>query len=161
MIWDADIQMKHITIFTDGSCLGNPGPGGWATILRFGEHQKEMSGGFKLTTNNRMEMLAVIEGLENLTETCQVDLYTDSQYVRNAVEKGWLKNWHKNGWKTANKKPVKNKDLWTRMQPQLDKHTVSFHWVKGHSGHPENERCDHLARHAASQPRLPVDEGHQ
>lgn len=153
--------MKHIYLYTDGSCLGNPGPGGWASILRFGDTEKELSGGFALTTNNRMEILAVIEGLAALKEPCKVDLYTDSQYVRNAVEKKWLVNWQKNGWKNASKKPVKNKDLWLRLLPYLEKHDVTLHWVRGHSGHPENERCDDLAREEASKPNLPRDEGHE
>lgn len=152
--------MKHIFLYTDGSCLGNPGPGGWASVLRFGDTDKELSGGFALTTNNRMEILAVIEGLAALKERCKVDLYTDSQYVRNAVEKKWLVNWQKNGWKNAAKKPVKNKDLWLRLLPYLEKHDVTLHWVRGHSGHPENERCDDLARAEASKPNLPRDVGH-
>lgn len=149
--------MKQIQIFTDGSCLGNPGPGGWAAVLRFGDTQKELGGGFAGTTNNRMEILAVIEGLNALKEPCTVALYTDSQYVRNAVEKKWLDSWQRNGWKTAAKKPVKNKDLWTRLLPLLDKHSVRFHWVRGHSGHPENELCDSIAREHASRPGLPPD----
>ena len=153
--------MKKILVYTDGSCLGNPGPGGWAAILRFGEYEKELAGGFRKTTNNRMEILAVIEALEALTEMCTVDLYTDSQYVRNAVEKKWIAGWQRNGWKTASKKPVKNKDLWTRLVPLLEKHKVSFHWVRGHSGHPENERCDDLAREYAGRRNLPADEGHE
>ncbi|GFM32672.1 ribonuclease H [Desulfovibrio subterraneus] len=153
--------MKQVQIFTDGSCLGNPGPGGWGTILRCNGTEKELSGGFSLTTNNRMEILAVLEGLSALTEECKVDLYTDSQYVRNAVEKKWLVNWQKNGWKTAGKQPVKNRDLWERLVPMLKKHTVQFHWVRGHSGHPENERCDVLARTEAGRKGQPADPGHE
>lgn len=151
--------MKKIQIYTDGSCLGNPGAGGYAAILRFAETDKEVSGGFCLTTNNRMEILAVIEALNSLKESCYVDLYTDSQYVANAIEKKWLINWKKNGWKTANKKPVKNQDLWLRLDSQLEKHEVHFHWVKGHAGHMENERCDILAREEAMRPELPHDTG--
>lgn len=141
--------MKTVTMYTDGSCLGNPGRGGWGTVLLFGDHRKELAQGFKSTTNNRMEILAVIEGLKALKEPCRVELYTDSQYVKNAFTKKWIDNWQKNGWKTAAKKPVKNKDLWVRLLPLMDKHEVNWHWVKGHSGNPENERADDLARSAA------------
>ena len=151
--------MKNVILHTDGSCLGNPGPGGWGAVLRYEEHVRELAGGFALTTNNRMEILAAVEGLAVLKEPCAVDLYTDSQYVRNAVEKRWLANWKKNGWKTANKAPVKNQDLWERLDALLVKHRVSFHWVKGHAGNQENERCDELARTAASAPSLPKDPG--
>ena len=149
--------MKDVTLFTDGSCLGNPGRGGWAALLRFGEAERELGGGFARTTNNRMEIMAAIAGLETLTETCRVRLYTDSQYLRHAVEKAWLRGWQKNGWKTADKKPVKNRDLWERLQQQLDRHQVRFEWVRGHAGHPENERCDLLARSWAERPDLPPD----
>lgn len=151
--------MDNITIYTDGSCLGNPGPGGWAALLIYGDHRKEMCGGFAGTTNNRMELLAVIEALGSLKRTCSVDLYTDSKYVRDAVEKRWLAGWQKNGWKTAAKKPVKNQDLWQRLVPLLKEHKVKLHWVEGHSGQPENERCDDLARGEASKPNLPADPG--
>lgn len=153
--------MKHdVQIYTDGSCLGNPGPGGWGAILRCNGTEKELSGGFSRTTNNRMEILAVLEGLSALKEPCAVDLYTDSQYVRNAVEKRWLANWQKNGWKTASKQPVKNRDLWERLLPLLKHHSVTFHWVRGHSGHAENERCDILARSQAERGGQPADPGH-
>lgn len=148
-----------VTIFTDGSCLGNPGKGGWAAILQCNGQEKVMSGGYDLTTNNRMELLAVLESLATLKEACHVTLFTDSQYVRNAVEKKWLASWQRNGWKTASKSLVKNRDLWERLVPLLKKHTVVFQWVRGHSGHPENERCDELARAEASRSRLPKDEG--
>lgn len=151
------MTMKNIQAFTDGSCLGNPGPGGWAAVLRCNGAERELSGGFSRTTNNRMEILAVIETLSVLTEPCSVDLYTDSQYVRNAVEQQWLTGWSRNGWKTRDKKPVKNRDLWERLQPLLALHRVRFHWVRGHSGHPENERCDVLARTLAASPGLPAD----
>lgn len=148
-----------VTIYTDGSCLGNPGPGGYGAVLLFGDNRRELSGGFTGTTNNRMELLAVITALESLTRSCEVDLYTDSQYIQKAITQGWLKNWIKNGWKTAAKKPVKNQDMWKRLMPLLDRHQVDFRWVKGHAGDPENERCDDLARSAASQRGLPRDEG--
>jgi ribonuclease HI len=151
------VSLKKITVFTDGSCLGNPGPGGWGVILRYGGHEKELSGGFTDTTNNRMEIMAVLEGLLALKEPCRVDLYTDSQYVRKAVTDGWLENWQRNGWRTAAKKPVKNRDLWERLLPLLKRHTLHFHWIRGHAGHPENERCDVLARMQAERPDLPQD----
>lgn len=142
--------MTRVTIFTDGSCLGNPGRGGYGAVLKYGDTTKELSQGYRLTTNNRMELLAVIESLESLNRACEVELYTDSKYVQQAITKKWLANWQKNGWKTAAKKPVKNQDMWRRLMPLLEKHSVDFRWVKGHSGHPENERCDELARNAAS-----------
>jgi ribonuclease HI len=152
--------MSDVTIHTDGSCLGNPGPGGWAAILESQGTEKELSGGYGRTTNNRMELLAVIEALSTLTRPCSVELYTDSQYVRNAVEKRWLAGWQKNGWKTAAKKPVLNQDLWQRLMPLIETHQVRFHWVRGHSGHAQNERCDVLARSAASKSGLPKDTGY-
>lgn len=151
---------SSVTIFTDGSCLGNPGPGGWCAILTEGERSKELFGGYKLTTNNRMELLAVIEALTALKHPCRVDLWTDSQYVRNAIEKRWIDSWQRNGWKNSEKKPVKNQDLWQRLLPLLATHQVRFHWVRGHSGHRENERCDQLARAAAQKSGLPVDAGY-
>ncbi len=153
--------MKHIQLYTDGSCLGNPGPGGWGCILRLvsTEHEKEFSGGYNKTTNNRMEIMAVLEGLRQLKEPCLVDVFSDSQYVCNAIQKKWLANWRKNQWRKADKKPVKNKDLWEALWPLLVEHQVTFHWVRGHAGHAENERCDVLARDAATQPHLPEDEG--
>lgn len=154
--------MNNVTIYTDGSCLGNPGPGGWCAVLTSANHgaEKELSGGFALTTNNRMELLAVIRSLEALKEPCKVEIYTDSQYVGNAIEKGWLQGWQRKGWKTAAKKPVKNIDLWKSLIPLLKTHQVRFHWLKGHSGHPENERCDQVARAAAQGRNLPADEGY-
>lgn len=154
------MTMKNVQAFTDGSCLGNPGPGGWAAVLRCNGAERELSGGFAPTTNNRMEILAVIEALLTLKEPCSVDMHTDSQYVCNAVEKKWLAGWRKNGWKTSDKKPVKNRDLWERLLPLLETHKVRFHWVRGHSGHPENERCDVLARTQASRRGLPPDIGY-
>lgn len=147
--------MQKVTIYTDGSARGNPdGPGGYGAILRYvdsrGEvHEKELTQGYEKTTNNRMEMMGVIAALEALRRPCQVDLYTDSQYVVNAFEKGWIRNWKKNGWKTASKEPVKNRELWERMLEAAEGHELTFHWVKGHAGHPENERCDRLATAAA------------
>lgn len=137
--------MKKIEIFTDGACSGNPGVGGWGAILRFGEYQKELSGGEKNTTNNRMELTAVIEALKALKEPCEVVITTDSKYVSDAVTLGWAENWRKNGWKKADKKPALNTDLWEQLLELLSQHKVTFNWVKGHAGHPENERCDQLA----------------
>lgn len=151
---------KKVTIHTDGSCLGNPGPGGWCAILDWDGQEKTLVGGHSHTTNNRMELLAVIRALEALTRPCTVNIYTDSQYVRNAIEKGWLEGWKKKGWKTAAKKPVKNQDLWTQLSKLLEKHDVKFHWVRGHSGHPENERCDALANAQAGLGGLTTDPGY-
>ena len=137
--------MKKIEIFTDGACSGNPGKGGWGAILRFGEYQKELSGGEKNTTNNRMELTAVIEALKALKEPCEVIITTDSKYVSDAVTLGWAENWRKNGWKKADKKPALNADLWQQLLELLAQHKVTFNWVKGHAGHIENERCDQLA----------------
>jgi len=136
---------SRLTIYTDGACSGNPGPGGWGAILMFGEHRKEMKGGERDTTNNRMELLAAIESLEALKRPSHVDLYTDSAYVKNGIT-SWIHGWKRNGWKTADKKPVKNVELWQRLDAALGEHKVSWHWVKGHAGHPENERADELAR---------------
>jgi len=136
--------MKKIEIFSDGACKGNPGPGGWGALLRFGDVEKSLCGGDKHTTNNRMELMAAIEGLTSLKEPCEVDLTTDSQYVRKGITE-WIQNWKKNGWKTAAKKPVKNADLWQALDEQVARHTVKWHWVKGHSGHRENEIADELA----------------
>ena len=138
--------MKKITLITDGACTGNPGPGGWAAILRYGAHERILVGGVAMTTNNRMEVQAALEGLKALKEPCAVTLITDSQYLSNAVEKGWLENWTANGWRTANKKPVKNVDLWQELMVLLERHDVRFEWVRGHNNHPDNERCDVLAR---------------
>lgn len=135
-------------MFTDGSCLGNPGPGGWAAILRSGEAERELSGGEDNTTNNRMEMLAVINGLEALTLPARVEIYTDSIYVRDGITR-WIHGWKRNNWKTSARKPVKNEDLWRTMDALMAQHDVRLHWVKGHAGHPENERADDLARAAA------------
>jgi len=156
-------QCEHprVEIYTDGSSLGNPGPGGWGAVMRYKEQNKELSQGYTKTTNNRMEVLAAIRALEALTKDSEVDLYTDSKYLSDAVNKNWIKGWIKNGWKTAAKKPVKNQDLWVRLSQLIARHKVHFHWVKGHNGHPENERCDILAKEAASAGRLLVDEGYE
>jgi ribonuclease HI len=142
--------MKNVEIFTDGACKGNPGPGGWGAILRMGKHEKELSGGERDTTNNRMEMRAVIEGLNALIEPCQVDLYTDSKYVIDGITK-WVHGWKKSGWINASKKPVRNEDLWHALIEAELRHNVSWHWVRGHNGHIENERADRLASDAADQ----------
>jgi ribonuclease HI len=136
---------KSVEIYTDGACSGNPGPGGWGAILIWGEHRKELKGGEALTTNNRMELMAAIAALEALKTGVTADLYTDSAYVRNGIS-GWIHGWKKNGWRTADKKPVKNVELWQRLEQALARHKVTWHWVKGHAGHPENERADELAR---------------
>lgn len=149
-------MQKNVEIFTDGSCLGNPGPGGYGTLLRYKGHEKELSQGYTLTTNNRMELLAAIIGLESLKEPCQVILTTDSQYVKQGIE-SWLANWKKRGWKTASKQDVKNKDLWQRLDAANSKHDVEWRWVKGHAGHAENERVDDLAREAAESSDLLED----
>tara|TARA_A100001037_G_C15084229_1_gene605828 strand:+ start:649 stop:1092 length:444 start_codon:yes stop_codon:yes gene_type:complete len=138
-------QVPHVEIYTDGACSGNPGPGGWGALLRTGEHEKELSGGEHDTTNNRMELMAAIVSLEQLKGPSRVDLHTDSTYVRDGITK-WIHNWERNGWKTAAKKPVKNVDLWKQLQDAMARHDISWHWVKGHAGHPDNERADELAR---------------
>ena len=137
--------MKHVEIYTDGACSGNPGAGGWGAVLRYGTAEKELSGGEKATTNNRMELTAVIEALSALKEPCSVTLTTDSKYVVDSVTKGWVYGWKKNGWVKSNKKPALNADLWEKLLPLLARHEVKFVWVKGHAGHPENERCDRMA----------------
>ncbi len=137
--------MKKVEIFTDGACSGNPGPGGWGAVLRYQTVEREISGGELDTTNNRMELTAVIKALKLLKEPCEVILCSDSKYVCDAITKGWAKNWQKNNWRKADKKPALNSDLWETLLALLEKHEVSVKWVKGHAGHPENERCDTLA----------------
>ena len=137
--------MKTVLLFTDGACSGNPGPGGWGAILRYGTAEKELSGGEANTTNNRMELSAVINGLAALKEPCRVTIQSDSRYVADAIEKGWARSWKQNGWRKADKKPALNADLWEKLLTLLDIHDVTFVWIKGHAGHPENERCDQLA----------------
>ena len=136
---------SSVEIYTDGACSGNPGPGGWGAVLRFNDVEKDLFGGESLTTNNRMELMAAISALETLKRSCIVDLYTDSKYVKDGIEQ-WLAGWKARGWKTADKKPVKNVDLWMRLESQIERHEIKLHWVKGHNGHPENERADELAR---------------
>ena len=154
-------QGPLVVMFTDGSALGNPGPAGLGVVLISGEHRREISQGFRLSTINRMELLAVITGLEALKKPgCRVRIHTDSKYVHDAVSKGWLRQWQRNGWRTADKKPVKNPDLWKRFMVAAEQHQVEFIWVKGHAGIPENERCDVLATGAAAGKDLPDDEGY-
>jgi ribonuclease HI len=139
------MSAQAVVIHTDGACSGNPGPGGWGAILRYGEHEKELKGGEALTTNNRMELMAAIRALEALKRPATVELHTDSQYLRDGISK-WIHGWKRNGWKTADKKPVKNAELWQQLDQALQQHQVTWHWVKGHAGHDDNERADGLAR---------------
>jgi len=143
--------VKNVTIYTDGACSGNPGPGGYGAVLLHKSHRKELSGGDAATTNNRMEMLAAIIALEALKEPCEVTLYSDSKYLVDAIQKGWAFRWQKNNWMRNKKDPALNPDLWERLLQLLEKHTINFCWVKGHAGNPENERCDALARAAIEQ----------
>ncbi|WP_299811104.1 ribonuclease HI [uncultured Roseibium sp.] len=136
---------NRVTIYTDGACSGNPGPGGWGVILRFGEREKELCGGEEETTNNRMELTAAIEALKALTRPCAVDLYTDSTYVRSGINE-WIEGWKRKNWRTSQNKSVKNADLWQALDAARERHDVTWHWVKGHAGHPDNERADELAR---------------
>ena len=140
--------MKSVTLITDGSCLGNPGPGGWAALLRYGEHSRELSGADPETTNNRMEMTAVLEGISALREPCRVTIEVDSEYVKKGISE-WMAGWKRRGWKTVTKQPVKNQDLWRRLDEAVACHDVKWRWVKGHAGHADNNRCDELAREAA------------
>ncbi|QLG88629.1 ribonuclease HI [Chitinibacter bivalviorum] len=139
-----------VEIYTDGACKGNPGPGGWGAFLRYGAHEKDLFGGEAHTTNNRMELLAVISALKTLTRSCEVTIHTDSQYVKNGIET-WIHGWKRNGWKTADKKPVKNEDLWKALDEQVARHQVQWRWVKGHAGNPGNERADQLANRGVEQ----------
>lgn len=152
---------KPVEIHTDGACLGNPGPGGYGVVLRYGDHRKELSGGYRRTTNNRMELLAVIKALEALTQPCQVILHSDSRYVVDAMERGWAKQWQANGWRRNRQEKALNPDLWETLLQLCDRHEVEFRWVRGHSGNAENERCDRLAAQAAKQPDLPADPGYR
>jgi ribonuclease HI len=153
--------MKQVTLYTDGACKNNPGPGGYGVVLLFDSHRKELSAGYRKTTNNRMEILAAIAGLEALKEPCQVHLYSDSQYLVNAIEKGWAIRWQANGWKRNSKEKAINPDLWERLLLLCKTHKVEFKWVRGHAGHLENERCDVLATSAILEPNLAVDEGYE
>lgn len=148
-----------VVIFTDGACSGNPGPGGYGVVLLHGDTRRELSQGFRRTTNNRMELLGVITALESLKRPCTVTLHSDSEYVVNAITKGWLRSWQSRGWRKADKKPVLNVDLWQRLVPLLEKHDVEFKWVRGHNNNVENERCDVLAVAAIKAPELEIDEG--
>jgi ribonuclease HI len=140
--------MKRVRLITDGSCLGNPGRGGWAAILRYGDQKKELWGSTPETTNNRMEMMAVLRGLQAITQPCEVEIEIDSEYVKNGITK-WLSGWKRNGWRTASRSPVKNQDLWQQLDEELKRHQVRWTWVKGHADHDDNNRCDELARDAA------------
>lgn len=153
--------MKSIVIYTDGACSGNPGAGGYGVVMLYGTARKELSGGYRKTTNNRMEVLAVIKGLEALKEPCSVKLYSDSKYVVDAIEKGWAKKWRSQGWMRNNKEKASNVDLWERLLSLLEIHQVSFIWVKGHADNPENERCDQLARAAIQKNTLENDENYE
>jgi ribonuclease HI len=152
------MSLPRVTIYTDGACSGNPGPGGWGAILAFGDREKELKGGERVTTNNRMELMGAISALEALKRPCQVDLYTDSQYLRSGIT-SWIQRWKRNGWRTAEKAPVKNVDLWQRLDEALKQHDVRWHWVKGHAGHDMNERADRLAREAIVAIRAGVNGG--
>lgn len=145
-------KTKCVTIYTDGACSGNPGPGGWGAVLIYNEHEKELYGSQKDTTNNQMELMAPIEALNALKDPCDVTIYTDSTYVKNGITQ-WIHGWKKNGWRTANKKPVKNAELWQQLEAATHRHTVTWKWVKGHAGHPENERADQLACLGAEEAR--------
>ncbi len=145
---------KKITLVTDGACSGNPGPGGWAALLRYKDNEKLITGGDPETTNNRMELLAIVEGLRAIKEPAEVNIVSDSKYVIDAFEKGWLENWMRTGWKTSANKPVKNKELWLDLHREVQRHKISWTWVKGHAGHEDNERVDQAAREEASRQKL-------
>lgn len=153
--------LKPVVIYSDGACTGNPGPGGYGTVLLYGDRRQELSGGYRRTTNNRMEMMAAIAGLEALNQPCQVTLYSDSKYLVDAVTKGWAVRWQANGWMRNKKDKAVNPDLWQRLLELCQRHQVDFRWVKGHAGIPENERCDRLAVAAARQRQLPPDDGYR
>ncbi|OPY09558.1 MAG: Ribonuclease HI [Syntrophus sp. PtaB.Bin001] len=152
--------LKKVTIYTDGACLGNPGPGGYGVVLLYGEQRKELSGGYRLTTNNRMEILAAIKGLEALKSACEVTLYSDSQYLVNAISKGWARRWQANGWKRNSREKALNPDLWERLLKLCARHEVTFVWVRGHANNVENERCDVLSKEAAARSDLEADPGY-
>jgi ribonuclease HI len=151
---------KHVIVFTDGACSGNPGPGGYGAILQYGEHRRELSGGFRRTTNNRMELTAAIKALEALKEPCSVVLFTDSEYVANGISKGWARTWRAKAWRREGR-TVPNWELWHRLLALCERHRVRIEWVEGHAGHAENERCDRLAVCAAAEPGLPIDQGYE
>ena len=147
----AATDKPHVVAYTDGACSGNPGPGGWGVILIYGEHRKELNGGERATTNNRMELMAAISALEALRKPARVDIHTDSEYVQKGIS-GWINGWKRNGWRTSAKQPVKNADLWQRLDAAQARHDVRWHWLRGHAGHPENERADELARAGIPRP---------
>ena len=153
--------MKRVVIHTDGACKGNPGPGAYGAVLTAGKHRREIAAGYRLTTNNRMELRAAIAALELLTEPCEVELHSDSKYLIHAITERWLDGWKKRGWMTSDKKPVKNQDLWQCLITAMEPHRIHWHWVKGHAGHAENERCDELANLAVAGGRLSEDAGFQ
>ena len=152
---------KHVVVYTDGACTGNPGPGGYGVVLIYGKHRRELNAGYRLTTNNRMELMAAIKGLEALKQSCKVTLHSDSQYVVEGIEKGWAKRWRKNGWMRNKRERAVNPDLWDRLLELCDIHESEFRWVRGHSGDPENERCDQLAVQASHETELLTDDGYE
>jgi ribonuclease HI len=151
-------KLKHVIIYTDGACTGNPGPGGYGVILKYGTHRKELSAGYRKTTNNRMELMAVIAGLQALKDRCQVTLYSDSQYLVESLSQGWAKKWQENGWKRNKKKKAKNPDLWEILLHLFEQHEIDIKWVRGHAGEEENERADFLATNAIKKSKLSVDD---
>jgi ribonuclease HI len=155
-----DKPPKQVMVYTDGACLGNPGPGGYGVVLVYGKERKELSGGFSLTTNNRMELTAAIVGLEALKSNCSVTLWTDSQYLVNGMNNGWARKWKAKGWMRTRSEKALNADLWEKLLALCERHDVRFHWIRGHAGHPENERCDRLATDAAKGQHLPPDTGY-
>lgn len=160
--WANFVRMNkpsQVIIYTDGACSGNPGPGGYGVVMMHGDHRRELSAGYRLTTNNRMELLAVITALQTLKQPCAVTLYSDSKYVIDAITQRWVYGWQQRGWRKSDKSPALNVDLWEQLLPLLKRHTVTFQWVRGHSANVENERCDYLAVQAAKGPELLVDEG--
>ncbi len=154
-------KLTKVTIYTDGACSGNPGPGGYGALLVSGRHRREISGAYRLTTNNRMEIMALIEALKRLKYRCDIAVYTDSQYLANSINKGWARKWRANGWKRNAKDKAENPDLWAELLDLLDQHVVEVHWVRGHAGHEENELCDRLAVAASQQKDLPDDPGYR
>jgi len=152
---------KHVVAYTDGACIGNPGPGGYGVVLLYGQYRKELSGGFRMTTNNRMEIMAAIIALRTLKMTCEVDLYTDSRYLVDSMSKGWVEKWRSRGWKKPTKGEALNQDLWEQLLDLCEKHQVEFIWIQGHSGNPENERCDNLSMQAAMQKLLSPDQSYE
>ncbi len=155
------LQPKHVEIHTDGACTGNPGPGGYGIVLIYGDYRRELSGGYRLTTNNRMELMGPIKGLEALNQKCRVTLYSDSRYVVEGIEKGWARRWRSKGWMRNKREEAVNPDLWGQLLDLCDKHEIEFRWVRGHSGDPDNERCDQLAVQAAHSTGLLVDKGYE